>query len=252
MISRPVKQLIYGGFYLLFFFLISLGTYLLFFRPTPTCSDKIQNQSESGIDCGGPCIPCEIKNLKLFEISWKKTFTADDKLTFVSEIKNPNPNHGASYFDYLIEFYNDEGNKIQDVKDNSFIYGGEIKDLVQIISLSPSLKNISKIEVYFSNIRWAPNDDFIRPQLQVREEKVNLEQPINISGTIANQSAFSLSKVEIIGFLFNKYDLIAAVSKTEINNIEAFQEQKFNIIFPKDIDPSDISEELTKISFTGK
>ncbi|MEP6795152.1 MAG: GEVED domain-containing protein [Saprospiraceae bacterium] len=26
--------------------------------PTPTCSDGIQNQGETGIDCGGPCQPC--------------------------------------------------------------------------------------------------------------------------------------------------------------------------------------------------
>ncbi len=28
--------------------------------PTPTCSDGIQNQGETGIDCGGPCAPCPI------------------------------------------------------------------------------------------------------------------------------------------------------------------------------------------------
>ena len=26
--------------------------------PTPTCTDGIQNQGETGIDCGGPCAPC--------------------------------------------------------------------------------------------------------------------------------------------------------------------------------------------------
>ncbi len=27
---------------------------------TPTCNDGIQNQGETGIDCGGPCVPCQI------------------------------------------------------------------------------------------------------------------------------------------------------------------------------------------------
>ena len=26
----------------------------------PTCTDKVQNQDETGIDCGGPCLPCEL------------------------------------------------------------------------------------------------------------------------------------------------------------------------------------------------
>jgi hypothetical protein len=28
-------------------------------NPTPTCSDGIQNQGETGIDCGGPCTACQ-------------------------------------------------------------------------------------------------------------------------------------------------------------------------------------------------
>ena len=28
-------------------------------EPDPTCNDGIQNQGETGIDCGGPCAPCE-------------------------------------------------------------------------------------------------------------------------------------------------------------------------------------------------
>ena len=33
---------------------------LLFFncKPDPSCTDAKQNQGESGVDCGGPCIPC--------------------------------------------------------------------------------------------------------------------------------------------------------------------------------------------------
>src|SRR5829696_3181026 len=28
--------------------------------PVPTCSDGIQNQGETGIDCGGPCTACAL------------------------------------------------------------------------------------------------------------------------------------------------------------------------------------------------
>ena len=30
----------------------------MFFHQPPTCSDGIQNQGETWIDCGGPCPPC--------------------------------------------------------------------------------------------------------------------------------------------------------------------------------------------------
>ena len=27
-------------------------------KPCPTCNDGVQNQGETGIDCGGPCTTC--------------------------------------------------------------------------------------------------------------------------------------------------------------------------------------------------
>ena len=42
--------------------------------PCPTCNDGIQNQGETGIDCGGPCQPCSGGNTVLlasyFETGW--------------------------------------------------------------------------------------------------------------------------------------------------------------------------------------
>lgn len=36
------------------------GTICVYNAPTPTCNDGIQNQGESGIDCGGPCPACPV------------------------------------------------------------------------------------------------------------------------------------------------------------------------------------------------
>ena len=34
-------------------------------KPCPTCNDGVQNQGESGIDCGGPCTTCGKKLILL-------------------------------------------------------------------------------------------------------------------------------------------------------------------------------------------
>ncbi|HEY3384974.1 MAG TPA: M12 family metallo-peptidase [Saprospiraceae bacterium] len=43
--------------------------------PAPTCSDGIQNQGETGVDCGGPCAPCQppgetVLLASYFETGW--------------------------------------------------------------------------------------------------------------------------------------------------------------------------------------
>jgi hypothetical protein len=37
--------------------------------PTATCTDKIQNQGETGVDCGGPCSACSTTYLRIFYVN---------------------------------------------------------------------------------------------------------------------------------------------------------------------------------------
>ena len=51
------KQLkIFSGFAVLVLLIVLGGIY--YFEPSPSCFDKIQNQNEEGIDCGGVCKQC--------------------------------------------------------------------------------------------------------------------------------------------------------------------------------------------------
>ena len=42
------------------------------FIPSPTCFDNPQNPGEVGIDCGGPCAPCELRNPKPLSVFWAR------------------------------------------------------------------------------------------------------------------------------------------------------------------------------------
>ena len=62
--KRTLKQLLYGFFYLVILLAVVLGAYLLFFQKSSSCFDNIKNQEAVGIDCGGSCIECDLKNVK--------------------------------------------------------------------------------------------------------------------------------------------------------------------------------------------
>ena len=40
--------------------------------PSPTCFDNRQNHGEVGVDCGGPCLACELKNPKPLSVFWTR------------------------------------------------------------------------------------------------------------------------------------------------------------------------------------
>jgi hypothetical protein len=53
----------------------------------PTCSDGIQNQGETGVDCGGPCAPCPQETILLasyFETGWDSWLDGGSDVTRVS------------------------------------------------------------------------------------------------------------------------------------------------------------------------
>ena len=74
--SRFLKQFIYGVLYLGILSGLSYGVYAFVVRQ-PNCTDGRQNQGESGIDCGGPCTSCELRQLKPIEIRSARVFTAE-------------------------------------------------------------------------------------------------------------------------------------------------------------------------------
>lgn len=242
---RTIKQIFYASGYLFFIFLIITGVYFIWLKPAPTCFDGRQNQGETGADCGGPCAPCEIQTLNPFQASWLKHFSAGNheqqqavylagKSIIAAEIKNPNSNYGADNFSYTFDIYNSFGEKIYTLTKNSFIYAGAIKYFVEAgIDINP--ENIDKIEISFSDVNWKSRSEFQKPEIQTREVKTESDKQINVSGLIINNNAFELSKISIISFLFNKNGVRISASKTELDNIQAFEEKFFRITFPSHI-----------------
>ncbi|MEK7162980.1 MAG: hypothetical protein AAB696_01700 [Patescibacteria group bacterium] len=238
--SRLVKQILYGTGYLATLFLIIFVVYLIWFKPAPTCFDGRQNQNETGIDCGGSCSACEIKTLQTPETSWIKYFPADNQTIIAAEIKNPNLNYGADSFSYIIDIYDHKGAKIKSLAKNSFIYSGEIKYLIELAEIDS--KKIKEIKISFANFNWKSNEKFQKPIIQLREIKT--EKTI-VSGFLTNNNAFKLLKTRIIGLLYSRYGIMIGASKTELENISAFEEKLFKINFPKNLE--DIDQTKTKV-----
>ena len=99
--QRLGKQIIIGFFTLTFLSLCGYGFYSGFLKPKPNCFDKIKNQNEIEIDCGGSCHSCEINHLKLLEFSDSAQYVVQNNKYFLySRVLNLNENYGAKSFKY--------------------------------------------------------------------------------------------------------------------------------------------------------
>lgn len=210
--------------------------YLLWFKPEPSCFDGRWNQEELGIDCGGQCQDCEIKTLVPISERWLKYFSVDGKTVIVAEIKNSNTDYAASGLSYVFDIYGKDGSKIKSIARKSFIYAEEIKCLFEQADVKS--QEIAEIKISFSVLDWKRKKEFSQPKIQKRQLITSLQDDqtgSETSGAVVNDNPFSLSKLRIVGFLLNKNGIELGASKTELENLRAFEERPFKIIFPKNI-----------------
>lgn len=234
--KRLIKQIIYGFGYLAIVFIFFAGVYFSFLKPEPTCFDEKKNQGETEIDCGGPCAACEIKALLPLQSIWKNHFPINGKAALAGQIKNSNINYGASRFSYIFDIYNKSGVKIKTISNSSFIYASEIKYIFEPIDLNYS--DVGEIKISFSDVQWLVNEKFLKPKTQIRERTVKTSDSgrgVEVSGYIINENAYPLRKVRLVGFLATSNNIKISVSKTELDNLKAFEERYFKIIFPKEV-----------------
>ena len=234
--KRLIKQIIYGSGFLAIVFLILLAIYFIWLKPEPTCSDGRRNQSEIGVDCGGPCAACEIKTLLPLQSIWQTKFSINGKAALTAQIKNSNSTYGANRFSYSFEIYGKNGNKIKTISGNSFIYASEIKYIFEPTDINYS--DVEEIKVFTSAVQWLANEKFLKPKTQIREKITNIGEAgrgVEISGYVVNNNAYPLRKMRLVGFLATENNIKISVSKTELDNLAAFEERYFKIIFPKDI-----------------
>jgi len=145
-------------FYILFLLLIiTLFFFPKFYRIIfyPSCYNGKQDFNEEGIDCGGPCVPCEVK--KLQDLIIEKPIVLiypDNTMDIVGIVKNPNKKYGLREFEYKFILYGSNKEKYE-INGRSFILPMENK---YIIEQNKELPNFvisdSELKIYFDERNW--------------------------------------------------------------------------------------------------
>jgi len=128
---RLTKQIIIA---LVFFALLtSIGGAIYFVhRPAATCFDGRKNQGELDVDCGGPCIPCALKNNPPLSISQSPQFIYSankKKVDIIFKISNTSMSWGVKNFAYKVAVLGKSGEK-QEFMEASFILPHEVKTFI--------------------------------------------------------------------------------------------------------------------------
>ncbi|MFA5084203.1 MAG: FxLYD domain-containing protein [Candidatus Paceibacterota bacterium] len=251
MTPRLVKQLLYGAFYLLIIIVILWLVYVFFLKPAPTCFDKIKNQNEAGIDCGGPCPSCELAQLKNLSADWALALPArENEITLLAEIANPNLNFGAKSFSYQFKVIGPFGAVIKTVEGQSFIYAGEVKYLMETsIPVNPRDVKQVVLDISVSSIDWQLREEIAKPNLDNPSRQTAVSNGIvTVKGIIQNKSPLLISQAKIIAVLYDSQgNKILNASYTTLTDLKGSEQRAFSIGFPEGDWTKQLDANRTKI-----
>lgn len=245
---RFLKQFGYGLFYLSIFGGLGFGIYRFYSAPVSSCFDNIRNQNEESLDCGGPCIPCELKTLKL-QIGEPKVFsTGGSRSTIVVPVTDPSLNFGLKEFDYEFQIFSSFGTLLTKLNGQSYISTGETKYLTMAgVDLKSS--DIGKVVANVPVQDWVTKNKLLIYNLKFTGVKTTpLAQTVQITGKLVNDSSLGYGATTLTGILLNKKGEIVNASTTKIDSVAAFSQTPFTIFFPN-LNVAGVSLSSTKVSY---
>ncbi|TSC59511.1 MAG: Uncharacterized protein LiPW15_816 [Parcubacteria group bacterium LiPW_15] len=236
--KRFLKHFFYGIFYLAILTGIGYLAFLMFIKPPASCFDNRQNQSEPGVDCGGPCakicLPSTIRPLTLSGEA--QLFSTNGLWSVLFWPENPNPDYAITSFKYAVNIYDEAGLIVKTLSGDSFLYASEIKYIdIPAINLGGSVP--AKAEFQITDPVWIEAGKFSKPNLVVQSPSASISgNNVEYRGRIVNRDTVPFATVKVVAIFNDAMGNRAGVSETEIQSLAPGENKEFTILYPASLE----------------
>jgi hypothetical protein len=227
---RFLKQFLYGLIVIVILAAIGAAAYKLSTRKEPTCLDGIQNQDETGVDCGGSCVACEVSKAELKTGEVLILPAGDDRITLFTEVKNPE-RHGA-FFEYQIDVFGSYGGVPKSVDGASFVSAGSRRYVVLPgVSIAPD--DAKNATITMKSVKWDTEgkEGIILLELSGVQTVINGGQAV-VVGNVVNKTGEIVKEAKLTVVLFGADDEVINASSATIKDIGVLGEVPFKIYLP--------------------
>jgi len=206
-------------------------------KPPQTCFDKIKNQNEKEVDCGGICLKkCPARaeySLSVLNSGFVESGLVN-KYDLYGEVENPNSDFGSSQFKYIFTLKDSAGNTIVSKEGRGYILPGERKYVVASNIESASVPASAQLEIKEND--WLEFADYEKPQLKIINKNYNeISSGVGFSeavGLLRNESPFDFTAIKIGVILKDENGKIIALNSTEINDVRSGENREFRFFWP--------------------
>lgn len=217
---RLVILVIIGLAAVAFLATVSLAT----FYKTPSCADGVQNQGESGIDCGGPCAYLCTAGAQAPTVLFTKALqNGSGQVDIIASVENKNAAAAARAVPYRIMLYGADRTLIREVTGTFDLPpGATIPVFVPNVPVGQQTAGSSFLTIDPSAVRWflSASDERIVPKISGTTLGGATDAP-RVEAVIANPNAVPLTDLHIIVIARAAGGGIVGASRTIIPSLPA-------------------------------
>lgn len=205
-------------------------------RPPASCNDNRRNQKEEGIDCGGPCISCALRDARPIDIFWSR-FVKSRENTYdaAAEIRNPNVKLGASSLDYEFKLFDTAGVAVARRRGRTFVYPGETAHIVEIGFVSGRI--IRSVSITVLDVKWAFTEnigpDVIAGNKEYMEEVADGGRYSVLKAIVTNRTLAAVKGLVVNALVFDDENNLLGIDSTVIDEIPSGQAAPVKFAWPQ-------------------
>lgn len=245
------RQIFYVAVLILFlaisgFFIISPSL-----NKTPSCTDGLQNGTETGIDCGGSCALACSSQTETLSVLWSRAFKViPGRYNAVAYLVNHNQNDAIEKINYRFRFADANNVYIGKREGSTFVPPrGNFAVFEPGIDIGNSIPVYVTFEFTETPI-WRQVPQTLIDQLKVGVSNIQLMSETTnpaLSATITNNSLFTIPNVNIIAILYDKTGNAIAASRTYLDQLIPFQTSDINFTWPEPLSDAVVAKEIIPI-----
>ncbi|MDP3727033.1 MAG: hypothetical protein Q8R35_00140 [bacterium] len=225
--------------------------------PAPSCQDNRRNQREEGIDCGGPCTSCVLRQSKPVEIFWTRFVQVrENTYDVAAEIRNPNVRLGAVSFAYEFKLYDAAGANVASRRGTAYLYPGETMHLIEVGLLSG--RSIANAVLTVSEVAWVLSDTAGPDLIAGSKEYTLIGDPGSVTSAVkaivSNRGLKDLADITVSALVFDRDGNLLGVHRTALAALAAGAAQPVTLTWPRAfaVAPSSLTVEARSPAELGK
>ncbi len=231
---RGFKKFLYGLLYAAIAVFVVWWWYAAHFAPAPSCSDGVENQGETGIDCGGPCTPCAFKQLSPLQAGDAELFKTDGgDVAVVGVLTNPNASYDGTA-SYTVSVAGERGDEVASALATVRVPAGGVWYTYD--TFREGNESMTAASVRIQDTVWgAANAPAVGGSaVSASSSLIDIEDGrVVVHGTVTNQGLASAQHIDIIAVISDANGFPLFASKTFIEALGGGNSENFTILFPQ-------------------